>query len=181
MQSNLKLLLDRLKDNCKRDYNFARHFTLKLHNAQIRGLLCDKTNHLIKSVYHYYTKRYQRPLSPPEREYETVLECAYSKILESRFFVSGTCILDSNRLRDSGFHQHKFPGFWNLDSLKKDDNLVDNVNFFTPTVMEMSILHAISNRSVYNTKLLNRNMVFLIPTTLPARKVRIEITMTNSK
>ena len=79
----------------------------------------------------------------PEREYETVLECAYSKILESRFFVSGTCILDSNRLRDSGllvlysgFHQHKFPRFWNLDSLKKDDNLVDTVNFFTPTVME---------------------------------------------
>ena len=81
----------------------------------------------------------------------------------------------------SGFHQHKFPGFWNLDSLKKDDNLVDTVNFFTPTVMEMSILHAISNSSVYNTALLNRNMVFLIPTTLPARKVRIEITMTNSK
>ena len=79
---------------------------------------------LLKSVYKYYTKRYQRPLSPPEREYETVLECAYSKILESRFFVTGTCILDSNRLRDSGllvlysgFHQHKFPGFWNLDSL----------------------------------------------------------------
>ena len=98
------------------------------------------------------------------------MECAYSKILESRFFVSGTCILDSNRLRDSGllvlysgFHQHKFPGFWKLDSLKKDDNLVDTVNFFTPTVMEMSILHAISNSSVYNTALLNRNMVFLIP------------------
>ena len=98
------------------------------------------------------------------------MECAYSKILESGFFVSGTCILDSNRLRDSGllvlysgFHQHKFPGFWNLDSLKKDDNLVDTVNFFTPTVMEMSILHAISNSSVYNTTLLNRNMVFLIP------------------
>ena len=63
----------------------------------------------------------------------------------------------------SGFHQHKFPGLWNLDSLKKDDNLVDTVNFFTPTVMEMSILHAISNSSVFNTALLNRNMVFLIP------------------
>ena len=50
-----------------------------------------------------------------------------------------------------------------LESLKKDDNLVDTVNFFTPTVMEMSILHAISNSSVYNTALLNRNMVFLIP------------------
>ena len=92
------------------------------------------------------------------------------QILDSGSFVSGTCILDSNRLRDSGllvlyfgFHQHKFPRFWNLDSLKKDGNLVDTVNFFTPTVMEMSILHAISNSSVYNTKLLNRNMVFLIP------------------
>ena len=109
-------------------------------------------------------------MSPPERECETVLECGYSKILESRFFVSGTCILDSNLLRDSGllvlysrFHQHKFPRFWNLDCLKKDDNLVDTVNFFTPTVMGMSFLHAISNSSVYNTKLLNRNKVFLIP------------------
>ena len=34
---------------------------------------------------------------------------------------------------------------------------------------------------VYNTKLLNRNLVFLIPTTLSVRKVRIEITRRNSK
>ena len=110
------------------------------------------------------------------------------QILDSGSFISGTYVLESNRLRDSGvlvlysgLHQKKFLRFWNLDSLKKGDILVDTVNFFTPTVMDMSILLAISNSSVYNTKLLNRNMVFLIPTTLPARKVRIEITMTNSK
>ena len=108
------------------------------------------------------------------------------QILDSGSFISGTCVLESNRLRDSGvlvlysgLHPKKFPRFWNLDSIKKGDILVDTVNFFTPTVMDMSILLAISNSSV--TKLLNRNMVFLIPTTLPARKVRIEITMTNSK
>ena len=110
------------------------------------------------------------------------------QILDSGSFVSGTCVLESNRLRDSGvlvlysgLHQKKFPRFWNLDSLKKGDILVDTVNFFTSTMMDMSILLAISKSSVYNTKLLNRNMVFLIPTTLPSRKVRIEITMTNSK
>ena len=95
--------------------------------------------------------------------------------LDSGFFVSG------NRLRDSGFHRQTFPRFRNLDSLKTGDILVDTVNFFNPTVMDMSILLAVSNSSVYNTKLLNRNLVFLIPTTLPARKVRIEITRRNSK
>ncbi|CAH3044047.1 unnamed protein product [Porites evermanni] len=100
------------------------------------------------------------------------------QILDTGSFLSGTCVLESNRLRDSGvlvlysgLHQQKFPRFWNLDSLKKGDILVNTVNFFTPTVMDMSILLAISNSSVYNAKLLNRNMVFLIPTTLPARKV----------
>ena len=110
------------------------------------------------------------------------------QILDSGFFVSDNCILDSNRLRDSGllvlysrFHQQKFPRFWNLDSLKKGDILVDTVNFFTPTVVDMSILLAVSNSSVYSSKLLHGNLLFLIPTTLPARKVRIEITRRNSK
>ena len=151
------------------------------HNAQICGLHCGKTNHLIKSEYNYYTKRYQRPLSPPKRKYKTDLEFGFHavefgfQILESGFFVSG------NRLRDSGFYQQKFPRFRNLDFLKNGNILVDNVNFFTPTVMDMSIFLTISNSSVYNTKLLNRNLVFLIPTTLPARKVSMEITRRNSK
>ena len=99
------------------------------------------------------------------------------QILDSGSFISGTCVLESNRLRDSGvlvlysgLHQKQFPSFWNLDSLKKGDILVDTVNFFTPTVMDMLILPAISNSSVYNTKLLNRNLVFLIPTTLFSSK-----------
>ena len=129
-----------------------------------------KRTFLIKSVYNYYTKRYQRPLSPPERRYKAVLEYGFHavefgfQILDSGFFVSG------NRLRDSGFHQQKVRRFRNLDSLKTGDILVDTVNFFTPTVMDMSILPAISNSSVYNTKLLNRNLVFLIPTTLFSSK-----------
>ena len=129
-----------------------------------------KRTFLIKSVYNYYTKRYQRPLSPPERGYKAVLEYGFHamefgfQILDSGFFVSG------NRLRDSGFHQQKVRRFRNLDSLKTGDILVDTVNFFTPTVMDMSILPAISNSSVYNTKLLNRNLVFLIPTTLFSSK-----------
>ena len=140
-----------------------------------------KRTFLIKSVYNYYTKRYQRPLSPPEREQKTVQEYGFHAVefgfqtLDSGFFVSG------NRLRDSGFHRQKFPRFRNLDSLKTGNILVDTVNFFNPTVMDMSILLAVSNISVYNIKLLNRNLVFLIPTTLPARKVRIEITTRNSK
>ena len=103
--------------------------------------------------------RYHRPLSFPERNYKTVLKFGFHavefgfQIQDSGFFVSG------NHLRDSGFQQQKFPSFQNLDSLKKRDILVDTVNFFTPTVMDMSILLAISN-----TKLLNRNLVFLIPT-----------------
>ena len=149
----------------------------------------DKTNHLIKPGYNQHTKRYQSPLSvTPWKGMQDSLGKRGFQILDSGSFISGTCVLESNRLRDSGvlvlysgLHQKKFLRFWNLDSLKKGDILVDTVNFFTPTVMDMSILLAISNSSVYNTKLLNRNMVFLIPTTLPARKVRIEITMTNSK
>ena len=137
-----------------------------------------KRTFLIKSVYNYYTKRYQRPLSPPEK---IVLEYGFHAVefgfqtLDSGFFVSG------KRLRDSGFHRQKFPRFRNLESLKTGDILVDTVNFFNPTVMDMSILLAISNSSVYNTKLLNRNLVFLIPATLLARKVCIEITRRNSK
>ena len=133
-----------------------------------------KRTFLIKPVYNYYTKRYQRPLSPPERGYKTVLVYGF-QTLDSGFFVSG------NRVRDSGFHQQKFPRFRNLDRLKKGDILVDTVNIFTPKIMDMSVLLANSNSSVYNTKLLNRNLVFLIPTTLSVRKVRIEITRRNSK
>ena len=122
-----------------------------------------KRTFLIKSVYNAYTKRYQRPLSPREREYKTVLEYGFHAVefgfqtLDSGFFVSG------NRLRDSGFHQRKFPRFRNLNCLKKANILVDTVNFFTPKVMYMSILLAYSHSSVYNTKLLNRNLVLFQP------------------
>ena len=151
------------------------------HNAQVCGLHCGKTNNLIKSEYNYYTKRYQRPLSPPKRKCKTVLEFGFHavefgfQIMDSGFFVSG------NRLRDSGFHQQKFRRFRILDFPKEGSISVDTVNFFTPTVMDMSIFLTISNSSVYNTKLLNRNLVFLIPTTLSARKASMEITRRNSK
>ena len=65
------------------------------------------------------------------------------QILDSGFVVSDNCI----RLRDSGllvlysrFHRQKFPRFWNLDSLKKGDILVDTVNFFTPSVYDSKLL-----------------------------------------
>ena len=118
------------------------------HNAQVCGLHCFKTNHLIKSEYKYYTKRYQRPLSLPKRKYKTVLEFGFHavefgfQIMDSGFFVSG------KRLRDSGFHQQKFPRLRNLDFPKKGSILVDTVNFFTPTVTDISIFFTISNSSV---------------------------------
>ena len=96
----MKLLSDRLKDNCKRDYDFAANFIAQKYVAYI----ALKRTFLIKSVYNYYTKRYQRPLSPPERGYKAVLEYEFHAVefgfqtLDSGFFVSG------NRLRDSGFH-----------------------------------------------------------------------------
>ena len=105
--------------------------------------------------------RYQRPLSFPKRNYKTVLKFGFHavefgfQILDSGFFVS------DNHLRDSGFQQQKFPSFQNLDSLKKRDILVDTVNFFTPTVMDMSILLAISN-----TKLLIVTRCFLFQPSL---------------
>ena len=118
------------------------------HNAQVCGLHCGKTNHLIKSEYNYYTKRYQRPLSPHKRKHKTVLEFGFHAVefgfqrMDSGFFVSG------NLLKDSGFHQQKFPRFRTPDFPKKGSILVDTVNFFTPTVMDMSIFLTISNNSV---------------------------------
>ena len=118
------------------------------HNAQVCGLHCGKTNYLIKSEYNYYTKRYQRPLSLPKRKYKTVLDFGFHavefgfQIMDSGFFVSG------KRLRDSGFHQQKFPRLRNLDFPKKGSILVDTVNFFTPTVTDISIFLTISHSSV---------------------------------
>ena len=127
---------------------FCSEFYFKTFIAQkYVAYIALKRTFLIRSFYNYYTKRYQRPLSPPERGYKTVLEYGFHAVqfgfqtLDSGFFVSG------NRLRDSGFHQQKFPRFRNLDCLKKGDILVDTVNFFTPKVMDMSVLLANSNSS----------------------------------
>ena len=81
-----------------------------------------KRTFLIKSVYNYYTKRYQRPLSPPERGYKAVLENGFHavefgfQILDSGFFVAivwGIPDSTSKKFADSGIWiPSKLATFW---------------------------------------------------------------------
>ena len=149
---------------------FCSEFYFKTFIAQkYVAYIASKRTFLIKSVYNYYTKRYQRPLSPMKGD------TRQSWSMDSTPWNSDS----SHWIPDSTSKNFPDSGIWVASKRVTFWLILWTFSLQKWWTCQFSLL--ILTVLVYDTKLLNRNLVFLIPTTLSVRKVRIEITRRNSK